>query len=74
MADVEIADGDYVLKDGCAWFTVKGHFSVRIHETDEGIVVDVWVKGHEANDHALLASTYAFDDEATNFLSDNPQE
>lgn len=39
-----------------------GKFSIKIHKTDEGVVVDIWGKGQEDGD--CLASTYAFDDEA----------
>jgi hypothetical protein len=57
-----LVDNDYKLTDGAAWFDVKD-FAIRIHSTDEGVVVDVF-------DAALLkadifcgpvASTYAFD-------------
>lgn len=57
---MELKDGDYTLVDGNAWFTIKG-FSVRIHGTDEGVIVDVWNKGEEDGD--VVASTYAFDEE-----------
>lgn len=39
-----------------------GKFDVRIHHTDEGIVVDLWDR--ECNADAPLASTYAFDSDA----------
>jgi hypothetical protein len=39
---------------------VKG-FAVRIHQTDEGVVVDVW-DGSGFGD-SPIASTYAFDSE-----------
>ncbi len=45
-----LRDGDYVLIDGAAWFTV-GKFSIRIHQTDEGVVVDAQgcvEDGHQA--------------------------
>ena len=48
------------LVDGNAWFTIK-EFSVRIHATDEGVIVDVWNEGEEDGD--VVASTYAFDKE-----------
>lgn len=57
---MELKDGDYTLVDGNAWFTIK-KFSVRIHGTDEGVIVDVWNKGEEDGD--VVASTYAFDEE-----------
>ena len=56
--DTQLVDGDYVLAEGAAWFTVKG-FSIRIHSTDEGVVVDVYKAMEEMNDP--VASTYAFD-------------
>lgn len=41
--DKPIGDGDYELTDGKAWLSAKG-FSIRIHTTDEGIVVDIYKK------------------------------
>ena len=58
--DKPIDDGDYELTDGRAWLSAKG-FSIRIHTTDEGIVVDIYKKGKEDED--AIASTYAFDNE-----------
>lgn len=58
--DRQIPDGNYMLSDGAAWFTVKNH-AIRIHATDEGVVTDIYVKGREGE--APTASTYAFDDE-----------
>ena len=58
--DTSLKDGDYTLVDGNAWFTIK-NFSVRVHATNEGVVVDVWDKGKEDED--IIASTYAFDSE-----------
>jgi hypothetical protein len=50
--------GDYTLTpDNSCWITVDG-FSVYIHRTDEGVVVDITAKGHE--DETPLGSTYAF--------------
>ena len=60
MTDVDLKEGDYTLVDGYAWFTIK-KFSVRVHATDKGVAVDVWVKGKEDED--AIASTYAFDHE-----------
>ena len=56
----ELIDGDYFLADDAAWFTVKD-FSIRIHGTDEGVVVDIYALGHEDED--VIATTYAFDNE-----------
>lgn len=36
-----LIDDDYILTEGAAWFGVKG-FAIRIHSTDEGVVVDVF--------------------------------
>lgn len=55
-----LKDANYELVEGAAWFAVK-NFSVRIHSTDEGVIVDVWAKGREGED--LIAATYAFDAE-----------
>lgn len=57
----ELKDADYKLIEGAAWFAIKD-FSIRIHGTPEGVIVDVWAKGCEGDDP--LASTYAFDSEA----------
>lgn len=57
-----LPDADYVLTDGGAWFDV-GPFTIRIHETDEGVVVDVYdakVALTGDFDAALMSSTYAF--------------
>lgn len=62
MTDVNITDGDYVLADGAAWFTVK-NLSIRIHTTDEGVVVDIYPLNAEADE--AIASTYAFFNEAS---------
>ena len=72
--DKRLKDDDYVLADGRAWFTVKDHFSVRITTTDEGMICDVYVTGHEAGDDGLLGSTYVFDSEALGFLDDKEKE
>lgn len=55
---MNLIDSDYVLTEGAAWFTVKG-FSIRIHSTDEGVVVDVFKAMEEMS--GPVASTYAFD-------------
>lgn len=54
----ELVDGDYLLADDAAWFTVKD-FSVRIKGTDEGVVVYIYELGREGDDP--IASTDAFD-------------
>ncbi len=56
----ELIDGDYILVDEAAWLTVK-NFSIRIHSTDEGVIADIYKKGHENED--TIAATYAFDAE-----------
>ena len=56
----ELHDKDYTLVDEGMWLTVKG-FSIRIHATDEGVVVDIYANGREDED--VLATTYAFDNE-----------
>ena len=60
MPTNEIPDGDYILKDGCAWFTVKG-FSIRVAATDEGVACDIYPLGKEGDD--ALAACYAFNNE-----------
>lgn len=41
------------------WIGVK-KFNIKIHATDEGVVVDIW---GDVEGDAPIASTYAFDDE-----------
>lgn len=61
MENKELEDGDYVLINQAGWFTVKG-FSVRIHATDEGVAVDVYVNGKETD--GPISSAYGLDVEA----------
>lgn len=59
----KIDDGDYELTDGCAWLSAKG-FAIRIHTTDEGVVVDIYKEvGTDQVYDAPIASAYAFDSE-----------
>jgi len=58
--DTPLTDSDYILTEGAGWFRVK-NFAIRIHSTDEGVVVDVY-KNNEYYD--TIATTYAFDHEA----------
>lgn len=64
-SSISLPDGDYTLTESAGWFDIKG-FSIRIHSTDEGIVVDVYdakiAKSGDFND-ALVTSTYAYDAE-----------
>lgn len=50
-------------EEGNAWIMVKG-FNIHIHQTDEGVVVDIW---GNTNDNAPIASTYAFDFETEKY-------
>ena len=61
---MKLTDNNYFLVEGAGWFDVKG-FAIRIHATDEGVVVDVYAKTDvDADAHAEpIASTYAFDTE-----------
>lgn len=61
-----LRDGDYVLKDGTAWFTVKDKFSVKISATDDGIFADIYALGNETNEP--IAECYAFDQEADEII------
>lgn len=56
MPNKNLTDNDYTLTEGRAWFTVRG-FAVRIHTTDEGLIVDIYQNGKE--DSAPIARTYA---------------
>lgn len=66
-------DDDYVLDEGAGWFDVKG-FAVRIHATDEGVVVDVFdskALGAGVGMGEPLASTWAHDND---LMSDDELE
>lgn len=56
-----LSDDDYVLAEGAAWLET-GKFAIRIHTTDEGVVVDIYPNGTEKVE-AAVASCYAFNDE-----------
>jgi len=62
---VLIPDGDYVLTEGAAWLDTKG-FAIRVHSTDEGIIVDIYdaeVAKTGDFDAALITSTFAYNHE-----------
>lgn len=63
--DQALDDADYTLADGAAWFTIQ-NISIRIHATDEGVVVDLYPRELEMN--PPLTSAYAFFSEAENEL------
>ena len=62
---VTLPDGDYKAEDYCAvWIDVRG-FTVYLHTTEEGIIVDVF-NAEQLRDGMYtqaVASTYAFDHE-----------
>ena len=62
MTAKKLKDDDYKLSEGAAWIEVK-NFAIRIHSTDEGVIVDIFKNGEYAE---AIASTYAFDTETTN--------
>lgn len=64
---MDIPDGDHKLTEGAAWIELK-QFSIRVHETDEGVVVDVYALGCEDDD--CIATTYAFDAEAEEAIAE----
>lgn len=58
-----LIDDDYTLVEGAAWLDVKG-FWIRIHSTDEGVVVDIYdatVAKTGDFDLALVTSAFSFD-------------
>ena len=60
-----LADGDYKTDDSCSvWIDVRG-FTVYLHTTDEGIIVDVFNAEQLRKEPytEAVASTYAFDHE-----------
>jgi hypothetical protein len=60
MSETPLQDGDYLLSEGAAWFTLKG-FSIRLVGTDDGVVVNIYANGREMDD--ALAIAQAFDSE-----------
>ena len=58
--DTPLSDSDYKLTEGAGWFAVK-NFSIRIHSTDDGVIVDIFKNGDYRD---TIATTYAFDHEA----------
>lgn len=60
---VRLTDTDHILTENAGWFEVKG-FAIRIHATDEGVVVDVYKAGEE--DGNTITSCYAYDNELVN--------
>ena len=46
------------------WITVK-NLSIYLNETDEGVIVDIYPLGHEADEP--ITSTYAFFNEAKRY-------
>jgi hypothetical protein len=67
QVDLDLPDADYRLIDGKAWLTVK-NIAIRIHETDEGVIVDLYPNGYETNNP--LTSTIAFFTDAENEIQD----
>lgn len=57
---IEIKDGERTIDPGLdgVWLRVK-NINVHIHETDEGVVVDLWAADDMMAD-GPVASTYAF--------------
>ena len=55
-----ITEGDYIIEGG-AWFTIKG-FSIKIQETDDGIIVHTYALGKE--DELPICANQFFDSEA----------
>lgn len=54
---------DLILHAGSIWITV-GNISVYVKKTDEGVVVDMYPKGHEASDGLLLGAIWVTFEEA----------
>lgn len=68
----QLADADYVLTEGACWIESPKGFAIRIHESDEGIIVDIYdnkVLNEGDFTSALIAGTYAF----TNDLEENQE-
>lgn len=60
-APLEVWDDDIKLMKDHLWVEAKKKHSICIHETDEGVVVDMYALGHEDED--AINTTYQFDSE-----------
>jgi hypothetical protein len=58
--EVELDDGEYLLRDGTGWFTV-GRFSVRIYSDSLGIECLAFPLGREADIRLTECVAYAED-------------
>jgi hypothetical protein len=67
----DLIDDEYTLHEGAGWFKVKG-FAIRIQDTDDGVVVDIYKSGREDED--AIASCYAFDSELTTEDTENTED
>lgn len=65
----EKGPAEYILRPDVdsVWITVD-KFSVYVHRTDEGVVVDIFALDHENEES--LAGTYAFTQEALDVMED----
>lgn len=53
-----LPDSDFVIAEGGVWLELK-KFAIRVKETDEGVVVDIYKSGEELQ--ASLATCFALD-------------
>ena len=66
--EVSIPDGDYVLRDGAAWFKVNG-MTMRVRSNGTGIDIRVWKNDMVFNDPIFEANV---DPEWTDKEEDGP--
>lgn len=68
---IGLPDHDYKLTQNAAWVELAG-YAVRIYKTDEGIIVDVFDNEafKQGDIDAVVASTYAFDQDLSTFSED----
>lgn len=62
------SEDEFVLRGDYMWVTV-GDLSVYIINTDEGVAVDIYATGYEAEQP--ITSTYAFDTDAQEYDDDD---
>ena len=60
---IELLDQDYTLDEGGGWFDTHNGFLVRIHATEEGVIVDIYDSKKTQDgydfDSALISGTSA---------------
>ena len=67
MTIKNLKDGDYTLTQSACWVALKG-FSVRIRDTDDGVMIRVYADGFETD--GCLGSVEVLDSERDTFVTE----